>query len=78
MILVPSPHLIHERFDTRKFVKHKKVAPTKFFPYSDTTKFFLENPKIPRIDIKLIVIRYFVEHNMVPLRKDSVPRDKKN
>ena len=74
---IPPLHPIHERFDNRNIVKHKKVA-LQTFPVLWHNKVSLEYPKIPLIGIKLIVIRYFVEHNMVPLRKDSVLWEKKN
>ena len=56
---------------------HKKVA-LRSFSVLWHNKVSLEYPKIPLIGIKLIVIRYFVEHNVVPLRKDSVLWEKKN
>ena len=77
MILLPSASYPWVFSIPQTLWIHKKVA-LRSFSVLWHNKVSLEYPKIPLIGIKFIVIRYFVEHNVVPLRKDSVLWDKKN
>ena len=63
---IPQTLWIHKKVVLRSFsvLWHKKLS--------------LETPENLLVGIKFIVTRYFVENNLVPLRKNSVLWDKKN
>ena len=67
IVILPLPVNLHSFFNTRNFVKERRV-PLRSFSVLWENKFSIENRDIPLLGIKFFDTRNFLKHRRVPRR----------